>query len=438
MTLKHFGTDGVRGRAFESPLKLEEAARWGAAWGRVAVERGIARLVVGWDPRLSSEPLWEAFHKGLGGSMEVRLLGLAPTPAVAWTVMQASRAGVLAWGLMISASHNPPEDNGLKGFNKAGEKLSEEEERAIEAAFEGPIPALESAPRIASESLEPYLGHLEGLDLPAGLKVVVDCAHGAAGPSAKRLLRGDGLHWLAEDPDGARINVGVGSTHLEGLRAEVARQGADFGLAFDGDGDRCLMVDGHGRVLDGDQMLWLLVQDRLAEGDPPAGVVGTVMTNGGLEAALKAAGVPFVRTPVGDKFLLRELAAKGWDLAAEASGHLIQKRLCPSGDGLAAALSLLRALVHRRPQDRSSWTFRPWPQRLVNVVARERRPVAAMPALQAAMASVETRHQGRARQVIRWSGTEPKLRLMVEAPAQAWVDQALEELEAAAKADLGL
>jgi phosphoglucosamine mutase len=339
---------------------------------------------------------------------------------------------------MISASHNPPEDNGLKGFNREGEKLSEEEELAIEAAFGQAIePGLETI-ATASESLEPYLRHLEGIDLPEGLRIVMDCAHGAAGPCAERLLRGPGLHWLAAEPDGARINTGVGSTHLEALKAAVAAQGADFGFALDGDGDRCLMVDGAGRALDGDQMLWLLVQDRIAAGDPPPGVVGTVMTNGGLEAALQAASVPFVRTPVGDKFLLREMALRGWDLAAEASGHLIQKRVCPSGDGLAAALSALRALMHRPPAGRLSWTFTPWPQRLVNVVARERRPVEAMPALQAAMAALETRHGTKARQVIRWSGTEPKLRLMVEAPDRAAVDEALSELEAAARRDLGL
>ena len=438
MTLKYFGTDGIRGRAYTSPLTLEEALRWGAAWSRVARAQGIQRLVVGWDPRLSSEPLWSAFQRGLGENLESRVLGLAPTPAVAWTVAEATRAGVPSWGLVFSASHNPPEDNGLKGFNSAGEKLSEKEERAVEAVFdEAPAPEPHQA-RTSQESLEPYLGHLEGLDLPGSLKVVVDCAFGATGPSAKRLLRGPGLHWLAADPDGARINVGAGSTHLETLKASVAAHGASVGLAFDGDGDRCLMVDGGGRVLDGDQMLWLLVQDRIAAGDPPPGVVGTVMTNGGLEAALETAGIPFIRTPVGDKFLLRELAARGWDLAAEASGHLIQKRVCPSGDGLATALSILRALIHRPEAERLSWTFSPWPQRLVNVVASERRPVEAMPALKGAMAAVEARHGARARQVIRWSGTEPKLRLMVEAPERATVDAALTELEAAARRDLGL
>ncbi|HEU4951569.1 MAG TPA: hypothetical protein VFT46_06440 [Holophagaceae bacterium] len=437
MTLKYFGTDGIRGQAYAPPLTLEETTRWGAAWGQVARNQGIRELVVGWDPRLSSEPLWGAFRQGLGGGLALRVLGLAPTPAVAWTVAEATAAGRSSWGLMISASHNPPDDNGLKGFNGAGEKLSEAEERAIEAAFEAGAAAAPGGPVDQAESLDPYLAHLGGLDLPADLPVVVDCAHGATALAARHLLRGAGLHWLAADPDGARINVGVGSTHLEGLKAEVTARGAAFGIAFDGDGDRCLMVDGAGQELDGDQMLWLLVQDRLAAGDPPPGAVGTVMTNGGLEAALEAAGVPFVRTPVGDKFLLRELAARGWDLAAEASGHLIQKRICPSGDGLATAIAVLSALLRRPAARRLDWTFRPWPQRLVNVVARERRSLEAMPALQGAMSEVTARHGSRARQVIRWSGTEPKLRLMVEAPEQALVDEALALLETAARQDLG-
>lgn len=438
MTLKHFGTDGIRGRAYQSPLSLEEAQRWGAAWANVAQAKGIRRLIAGWDPRLSSEPLWNAFQQGVGSQLEIRVLGLAPTPAVAWTVADHTRRGTPTWGLMVSASHNPPEDNGLKGFNEAGEKLSEDEELAIEAAFESlPAPVIWPG-RGTEESLEPYLDHLEGFEIPAGLTVVVDGAHGAAGPSASRLLCGPGVHWLATDPDGARINVGVGSTHLEAIKKAVASHGADFGFALDGDGDRCLMVDASGRVLDGDQMLWLLVQDRVALGDPPKGVVGTVMTNGGLEGALQEAGIPFVRTPVGDKFLLRELAAQGWDLAAEASGHVIQKRVCPSGDGLATALSVLRALSHKPEKERFAWTFTPWPQRLVNIIAAERQPIEAMPKLQSAMAALAAEFGSRARMVIRWSGTEPKLRLMVEAPETATVDEALQRLGTAAHMDLGL
>jgi phosphoglucosamine mutase len=268
--------------------------------------------------------------------------------------------------------------------------------------------------------------------------VVIDCAHGATAEAAVELFRGGDIHWLGRPADGPRINVGVGSTHLDALATAVLARGAQLGIAFDGDGDRCLLVDGTGEVVDGDQMVWLLAQDRMACGDAPPGVVGTLMTNGGLAQALSQAGIPFVRTAVGDKHLLREMARRGWDLAAEASGHLIQKRVGPSGDGLAAALSILRALLHRPADRRWAWTFTPWPQRLVNVMARDRKSVAACGDLLSAMAAIEARWGIGVRQVVRWSGTEPKLRLMVEAQEAGWVDQALTELEAAARRDLAL
>ncbi len=431
MSLHYFGTDGIRGVALKSPLTLEEVTRWGAAWAQVARTQAVERLVLGWDPRSSSGPLAEAFMAGVGSGLPVLLLGMVPTPAVAWNVARLSLEGPRTWGLMISASHNPPEDNGLKGFNELGEKLEEGQEQAIEATFA----SLEEPTTIF---VQPYLEHLGGVDLEPGLRVVLDCAHGATAEAAQELFRGAAIHWLGIPADGPRINVGVGSTHLDALAAAVVDHGADLGIAFDGDGDRCLMVNGTGQVVDGDQLVWLLVQDRIANHDAPRGVVGTLMTNGGLAQALAEASIPFVRTAVGDKFLLREMARRGWDLAAEASGHIIQKRIGPSGDGMAAALSVLHALLRRPADERWSWTFRPWPQRLVNVVARQRRNVEACPDLNSAMADISARWGDGIRQVIRWSGTEPKLRLMVEAQDQAWVDQALLELEAAARRDLAL
>jgi phosphoglucosamine mutase len=380
----------------------------------------------------------EAFTLGVGMGLKVLELGMAPTPAVAWNVARLSAEGEKTWGLMISASHNPPEDNGLKGFNELGEKLEEDQERAIEQAFdELAEPTTISQPPNHLD-LHPYLAHLEGITLPPDFRVVIDCAHGATAEAALELFRGDSIHWLGVPADGPRINVGVGSTHLDALATAVVAQDAHLGIAFDGDGDRCLLVDGAGEVIDGDQMVWLLAQDRVASGDAPPGVVGTLMTNGGLAQALGHAGIPFVRTAVGDKYLLREMAKRGWDLAAEASGHLIQKRVGPSGDGLAAALSILRALLHRPVEHRWAWTFRPWPQRLVNVMARDRKVVEGCEDLVLAMAAIDARWGDGVRQVVRWSGTEPKLRLMVEAQEAAWVDQALAELEAAARRDLAL
>ncbi len=434
MTPRAFGTDGIRGPAFEPPLTLDDTARWGRAWAEVAARQGIRTLVLGWDPRTSSLPLAQAFVAGLGRLVRPRVLGMVPTPAVAWATAREADA----WGVMISASHNPPGDNGIKGFNGAGEKLEAQDEEAIEAAFaEGTC--AEHAPAVLEtdpEPMEAYLDHLGLLDLPPGLPVVVDCAHGAAAPWACRVL-GGAVAWTGVPADGARINVGVGSTHLEHLQAEVRRRGAASGLAFDGDGDRCLLIDHEGTLVDGDQMLWLLALDRLDAGDPPPGVVGTLMSNGGLEEALAGRGIAFARTPVGDKFLLRKLAETGWDLAAEASGHLIQKRLGPSGDGLATAQAVLRALLRRPPGRRWDWRFEAWPLRLVNLRAARRRPLEACPSLQSALADLQEAHGSRLRLVVRWSGTEPKLRLMGEARDGALLDRAMARLEAAAAQDLG-
>ncbi len=439
MSLRYFGTDGIRGKALRPPLTLEDAARWGRAFAEVAAGQGIETLVLGWDPRLSSPPLARAFVAGLGRLVRADILGMVPTPAVAWATARANQGAGRAWGVMISASHNPPEDNGLKGFNGLGEKLGEAEEAAIETAF-GEGTWAESMPAdLAADPApaEAWLAHLGRLELPEAFPLVVDCAHGATAPWAGRVL-GGAVRWLGVPADGARINVGVGSTHLDLLQAEVRRSGAALGLAFDGDGDRCLCVDPEGGLVDGDQMLWLLALDRLEAGDPPPGVVGTVMSNGGLEEALVAKGIPFERTPVGDKFLLRRLAERGWDLAAEASGHVIQKRLGPSGDGLATALAVLQALLRRPGSQRWSWRFRPWPLKLVNLRAAHRRPVEECPGLQAAVRGLEQAHGADLRLVIRWSGTEPKLRLMGEAKDAALLDAAMEALRHAAAADLGL
>ena len=436
MELKYFGTDGIRGRAFASTLTLGEVTRWGRAWAQVALARGITELVVGWDPRTSSEPMARAFAAGVGSRLRLCVMGLVPTPAVAHGAL--SRPG--AWGLMVSASHNPPEDNGIKGFDGKGEKISEEDEAAVEAAFEL-IPSLSLAPvdlPIDEIIIKDYVQQLGPLEIPTGITLVVDCAHGATAPWAPQLLRGEGIHWIGVPADGERINVGVGSTHMKGLAAKVQELGAMAGIAFDGDGDRCLMVDARGEMVDGDQLLWLLAQDRhRAQGSLP-GVVGTVMSNGGLEKALESLEIPFVRTQVGDKHMLRELAKRQWDLAAEASGHIIQKHAGPSGDGLATALAALRALLRRPEAERWSWRFQPWPLRLVNILARDRRPVEACPCLLAAMANLEADHGQALRMVVRWSGTEPKLRLMVEAQELGLMNEALAALEAAARSDLAL
>ena len=243
MSLRYFGTDGIRGVAMRAPLTLEEVSRWGAAWTQVAREAGVKQLVVGWDPRTSSGPLSEAFILGVGMGLKVLVLGMAPTPAVAWNVAKLSAEGEKTWGLMISASHNPPEDNGLKGFNELGEKLEEAQEQSIERAFvEQAEPVRVSVPPTRLE-LDTYLAHLEGITLPKDFCVVIDCAHGATAEAAIELFRGGDIHWIGVPADGPRINVGVGSTHLDALSSAVLDRGAQLGIAFDGDGDRCLLVD---------------------------------------------------------------------------------------------------------------------------------------------------------------------------------------------------
>lgn len=441
MALKFFGTDGIRGPAMLSPLTLEECVRWGHAWSQVARAKGISEIVIAWDPRLSSEGMAQAFVEGMG-DLKAEVLGMVPTPALAWVTQRRSQNnGTPSWGLMISASHNPPEDNGIKGFNSEGEKLSEEEEHSVEAAFlalEGQV-FLRKCTHLQCDAsqVQEYLDHLVGIDLPDDFKLVVDCAHGATSDLAPKLLRGP-ITWLGYPADGHRINVGVGSTYLETLQATVRACDAQAGVAFDGDGDRCLFVNAAGDVVDGDQLLWLLAMDRKNKGGKIEGVVGTVMSNGGLEEALQNIDIPFVRTPVGDKFMLRELGQRGWDLAAEASGHIIQKHLGPSGDGLATALSVIRALLHREKDDRWKGCFKPWPLKLVNLVAKDRKPLEACTALQETERLLQVEYGSKLRMVLRWSGTEPKLRLMVEAQDQHMMETAIARLEASARIDLGL
>lgn len=433
--LRYFGTDGVRGPALEGPLSLENASRWGCAWAEVARSQGITDLVMGWDPRLSSEPLAKAFLAGVDGRLQVRILGVVPTPAVAWLVSRHPNA----WGLMISASHNPPEDNGLKGFGSTGEKLSESDEQAIETAFDAasPVPSLNALPESETSLVEAYLDHLGALPV-AGLKVVIDCAHGATAPWAPQVFHNLEVSWLGTPAEGARINVGVGSTHLEALQRRVRETGADLGIAFDGDGDRCLLVDAEGTLVDGDQLVWLLARSMQASGEAVPGVVGTVMSNAGLEEALRAADLPFVRTQVGDKHMSRELAQRNWFLAAEASGHIIQRQLGPSGDGLATALAALRALAQEPAEARWAWRFQPWPLELVNLTARDRRPLVDCQALEQARLDLSGRHGEALRLVLRWSGTEPKLRLMSEARTPEILKEAMTRLVTAARTDLAI
>jgi len=440
VALHYFGTDGIRGRAFEPPLTIEDAHRWGGAWAHAAKLNGVQTLVIGWDGRVSCEAILRTFLAGFGSAAKTVLLGVVPTPAVAWITSRLPNA----WGLVISASHNPPKDNGIKGFASDGTKLAEDTEQAIEAAFDatpaymvGALVSQQMGGDLALQQgpMEEYLAHLGGLALPDNFPVVVDCAHGATAPWAIRPFSG-AVQWVGTPADGERINVGVGSAHLDTLRKQVLASKAAAGVAFDGDGDRCLILDGRGELVDGDQMLWLLAQETQKRDGKLPGVIGTVMSNGGLERGLKELGVPFVRTPVGDKYMVRELASTGWNLAAEASGHLIQRHIGPTGDGMATALAVLRIIIERPAKHRWDWRFAQWPLRLLNIKTKGRKDLEQCPTLQKVIREANKEHGDSIRLVIRWSGTEPLLRLMAEAKEQWRVDKVIDDLADAAKADL--
>ncbi|MCL1893803.1 MAG: hypothetical protein FWG02_06175 [Holophagaceae bacterium] len=439
MSLKFFGTDGVRGKAFEPPLTTAEASNWGTAWAVAAKNFGIQKLVIGWDGRDSCMALLQAFLTGFGTDIQTELLGIVPTPAVSWVISRQNKA----WGLVISASHNPPEDNGLKGFDTNGQKISEEIELAIEDTFmaltDENIGVQESHPapdiEINPLAMEAYLANLGKIELPDSFPIIVDCAFGATAPWAQRVFTG-AVHWIGTPSIGKKINVGVGSTHLGALRNQILSTGVAAGVAFDGDGDRCLILDNHGEIVDGDQMLWLLAKDTCEQGNKPSGVIGTVMSNGALEQNLSEMGIQLVRTPVGDKYMARELEKTGWDMAAEASGHLIQRYLCPTGDGIATALSVLNILTKKPEKHRWDWCFKPWPQKLVNIKTAIRKELSLCPTLLRTIEEIKNEFGKSIRLVIRWSGTEPLLRLMAEAQDNALVEQALDRLTTATRADL--
>jgi phosphoglucosamine mutase len=437
MELQYFGTDGIRGRALASPLTLTEVSHWGRSWANLASSRGIKEFVIGWDPRLSSESLVKAFLSGVGESIRTCIVGLAPTPTVAY--ITANRP--LAWGIVFSASHNPPDDNGIKSFDNCGEKTSQEDEFALETAFKNmhttsTADSTKIDLTIKNKLIDTYISHLSGIDIPDDIVVVIDCANGATAPWAPLLLRGKSIHWIGVPANGAKINLGTGSSNIDCLASKVRELKADIGIAFDGDGDRCLMVDQNGDLVDGDQLIWLISQELHKAKKLINGVVGTIMSNSGLEEALLGLGVPFVRTAVGDKHMLRELNRLGWQLAAEASGHVIQKQISPSGDGLATAITAVRALIGYNVLDRWSWRFKPWHMRMVNLNTTNHKPIESCKNILTATKNIRSTYGNNVRTVIRWSGTESKLRLMAETKSEALTNEILSILEHAARTDL--
>jgi phosphoglucosamine mutase len=432
---KLFGTDGVRGVAGDL-LTPELAVALGRAATAQAAEGGAERpqVLVVRDTRESGEMLEAALAAGVtaaGG--DVLLGGVLPTPAVPLLV---GRYG-LDLGVVLSASHNPYQDNGIKFFGADGFKLSDATEAQIERRLEeapgasGRIGRVRTLHGTAEDYLRELHTRFEDLDL-AGLDVLLDCANGAThrvGPEIFRRL-GARVTVVGDSPDGRNINDGCGSTHVDALAAAMVSGGHALGFAFDGDGDRVLAVDREGVVVDGDELIALAALHLRAHGRLPGdGVAVTVMTNYGFHAAMASAGIEVATTNVGDRYVLEALRERGWALGGEQSGHIIDMNFVPSGDGIAAALLSLEALAGRDLADRSA--MQKLPQRLVNVPVADRDAAMRSPALAEAHGREAAALEGRGRVLVRPSGTEQLVRVMVEAPTRAEADEACERLVAA-------
>jgi len=433
---RYFGTDGVRGVANQA-LTPELAMRLARAHGRWLFEQsGRTRVLIGSDPRLSSPMLEAAYAAGLASSgIDSLLVGVLPTPGVA----RLTQVGDFSAGVMISASHNPVPDNGIKLFGRDGFKLKDPVIELLESWMDqdsGPRPTGNEIGTIQHDSslAEAYLDHLRSLcpEGLAGLKVVIDCGHGAASILGPRLFSELGAEVVALHaiPDGSRINVKCGSTHLEPLATAVREHGAQLGLAFDGDADRCLGVDEQGRIVDGDRMLLLFARWLIEHQELPAGqVVATVMSNFGLELALRELGVELVRAQVGDRFVLEEMQRLQCPLGGEQSGHLIFLKHCTTGDGLLCGLRLCQVLQQRGGRlSRLVGEFPALPQKLINVPARNKDRWDQDPMIESMIAQTARSLGQRGRLLVRPSGTEPLLRLMAEGPDEQELERLLEEL----------
>lgn len=436
---KYFGTDGVRGKVGGQVINAEFALRLGYAAGKVLAReysaRGRPTVLIGKDTRISGYMLESALEAGFSSAgIDVLLAGPVPTPAVAYL----TRTWRLVAGIVISASHNPYEDNGIKFFSPQGTKLPDVMELDIEAAMDEPLGCVSSDKLGRARRIEDAAGRYiefckstfpSDLDL-LGAKLVVDAAHGAAYHIAPHVFRelGAEVHAIGCQPDGFNINKDVGALHPEGLVDEVRRRGADMGIALDGDADRIQMVDAEGRIYNGDELLYAVVRERMQHA-PVAGVVGTLMTNYGFEARLKALGIPFERANVGDRYVLEQLKQRGWLYGGESSGHLLCLDNHTTGDGIIAGLQVLAAL-RRTGATLADWIgdLRMYPQKMINVPLPVGVDWSTHAGLKAARDRVEAILAGRGRVLIRASGTEPKLRLMVEAEDESLATQCVEQL----------
>ena len=436
MARKYFGTDGIRGRVGQPPMTVDFIMKLGWAAGRVLSRSGRGQVVIGKDTRVSGYMFESALEAGLAAAgLDVLLLGPMPTPAIAY-VTKAQRASA---GIVISASHNPYYDDGVKFFNGDGFKLPDSTEEEIEAMLEQDLVMVEPEQIGKASRMEDAKGrYIEFCKSSIafktslhGMKLVVDCAHGATyhiAPAVFRELGADVIE-LGTSPNGMNINQQSGALYPENMREKVLESGADLGVAFDGDGDRVMMMDADGEVKDGDQLLYIIAKSKLLGGQLKGGVVGTQMTNLGLEHALQAQDIPFRRAAVGDRYVLEKLIDHDWSLGGESSGHIICLDRTTTGDGIIAALQVLDWLVTRQQSLAEACAdLTIYPQTMINVDMPRAGDLAASPTVRDAVRCAEDRLGESGRVLLRPSGTEPLMRVMVEGQDKQQVESVAAEL----------
>ncbi|KZN60601.1 phosphoglucosamine mutase [Pseudoalteromonas luteoviolacea CPMOR-2] len=428
-TRKYFGTDGVRGLVGEFPITPEFALKLGWAAGKVLSKSGTKKVIIGKDTRISGYLLETSLEAGLiAAGIDVVLLGPMPTPAVAY-LTQTFRAEA---GIVISASHNPYHDNGIKFFAGNGKKLADDVELEIEAMLDEPMTCVPSE----------HLGKARRLDSASGryiefcksqfpkelsledIKIVLDCANGATYHIAPSVMQELGAEVIttACEPDGMNINAECGATHVDALKRQVLEHKADVGIAYDGDGDRVMMVDHNGRVFDGDDIVYIAALQAKFNGTLKGGVVGTVMSNMGLENALKEQDIPFLRSKVGDRYVLELLTKEGWNIGGESSGHVLNLDLIATGDGIISSLQVLAAMVAQNKTLKDLGAgFTKYPMNMINVRYAKGTDPVAHASVQSMVKQVEEELDGKGRVLLRKSGTEPVVRVMVEAEQEKQV-----------------
>jgi len=436
MTKRYFGTDGIRGRVGQHPITPDFVLKLGWAAGKVFARSGQHRILIGKDTRISGYMFESALEAGLSAAgVDVLLTGPMPTPAVAY-LTKTFRADA---GIVISASHNPFYDNGIKFFSATGSKLPDEVEHAIEAQMDIAMTTVEShelgkAKRIddaAGRYIEFCKGTVSGALSLKGLKIVLDCANGATYHVAPQVFEelGARVIRIGASPDGININEKCGATDPEKMRQRVIDERADLGIALDGDGDRVIMVDHRGEVVDGDEILFIIARQMQQHDSLRGGVVGTLMSNFGLERALRQADIPFVRTRVGDRYVLEELDRRDWLLGAENSGHVVCRHLTTTGDGIVSALQVLKAMVDSGDSlNTLKGGMTKLPQEMINVRVPKRIEIDGIEAIDLAVARTETLLGDGGRVLLRPSGTEPVVRVMIEGEDPAQVTQLCREL----------